>query len=523
MKQQPKVNEVNEFLEIASDFEDPLEVIRESLSNAYDANASHVEFTIRERPHGSDIVIEDDGGGMSRQDLESFFDLGNSRKEDAIGYKGHGTKIFYKSDEIVVNTSRDGTTLHAEMKDPWRKLNNKELPEYTVTETPSRKGRDGTLIRISGFRSGQGLGPESLTYNKIEHYLKWKTIAGSTAHFFEDNHHDMKIEVDLDEEIDDTKGKLEIDSNFTFPDEQLEPGDGDFPAERMCKHFPSEGGRVIEVEHEGGTSEVEIVGMVAGKEARNELATYGKHSAQFGVWLAKDHIKVEQLNEAVPDNVEHTHLMFIVNCQDIELSANRGKIRNKSSNVYQRLVEEVRHYLSKVCSHPWFLEYMEARRQGELNRKAQSQSDSVAQRRERLAKRTDFVPENRAELVLALERSNRKSGVKEIEVADYRPNDEVASFIRDGDDLKPTSVYLQVEDHFADDKPLETIDTVLAWEWGDRDSLREYARQGYHDGMLSVDFAEQKLEYEKDGERKQVDVVLVSKRLRQEKPLAEIQ
>jgi len=29
----PQVNEVNEFLEIASDFEDPLEVIRESLSN----------------------------------------------------------------------------------------------------------------------------------------------------------------------------------------------------------------------------------------------------------------------------------------------------------------------------------------------------------------------------------------------------------------------------------------------------------------------------------------------------------
>jgi len=39
MKQHPEVNEVQEFLEIASDFEDPLEIVRESLSNAYDAGA----------------------------------------------------------------------------------------------------------------------------------------------------------------------------------------------------------------------------------------------------------------------------------------------------------------------------------------------------------------------------------------------------------------------------------------------------------------------------------------------------
>ncbi|WP_209309589.1 hypothetical protein [Haloarcula amylovorans] len=56
----PKVNEVNEFLEIASDFEDPLEVIRESLSNAYDADATEVGSTIRNRPGGLDIIIEED-------------------------------------------------------------------------------------------------------------------------------------------------------------------------------------------------------------------------------------------------------------------------------------------------------------------------------------------------------------------------------------------------------------------------------------------------------------------------------
>ncbi|MFC6794774.1 ATP-binding protein [Halobaculum halobium] len=95
----PSVNEVNEFLEIASDFQDPLELIREALSNSYDAKASRVTIEIDQRFDGrTRIRIQDDGNGMDEEGLTSFFDLGNSTKEDSIGYKGHGTKIYYKSD-----------------------------------------------------------------------------------------------------------------------------------------------------------------------------------------------------------------------------------------------------------------------------------------------------------------------------------------------------------------------------------------------------------------------------------------
>jgi len=47
--------------------------------------------------------------------------------------------------------------------------------------------------------------------------------------------------------------------------------------------------------------------MVGGKDARNELPTYGKHSAQFGVWLAKDHIKVERVNDTISHDNEFLH------------------------------------------------------------------------------------------------------------------------------------------------------------------------------------------------------------------------
>ena len=521
MSRKPQVNEINEFLEIASDFENPLELIRESLSNAYDANAEEVDIIIRSRSRGSDIIIEDDGEGMNEEELASFFDLGNSTKSDSIGYKGHGTKIYYKSDEIVVNTTKDGTSRHAVMESPWEKLNRKELPEYSVTEEPAPEHRQGTYIKISGFRSGQGFDPESLTYNKIHHYLRWKTIGGSTAHFFEDDPRQMDITVDLDSEIDDSRPELPTDNQLTFPPEQLEPDDSDFPAERMCKHYDP---RELEVEFDGSTTTVEIVGMIGGKKTRNELPTYGKHSAQFGVWLAKDHIKIEQVNDVVPDDIEATHLFFIANCEDLELTANRGKIRNKSSDLYQALLDEIQHYIAKVCRDPWFKNYLDVRRQAKLQRKATSQRQSLEQRRERLTKHQQRQPENGAELALVLERSNRENGNQPIEIADFQPSAEQAeSFIRRNGSLEAAATELTVEDFIEKERTLTNVEALVVWGWGDTDYLREQQRRGYLGGELEIDFDKNTIRHWRpSGDTDQADIIAVKERLDVEDPLSKL-
>lgn len=491
MKQTPKVNEVNEFLEIASDFEDPLEMLRESLSNAYDAGAKNVDIRINTQPNGSDIIIEDDGHGMDHGELESFFDLGNSTKTDSIGYKGHGTKIFYKSDRIKVNTSKDGTTINAQMDNPWEKLNNRVLPEYEVNEnenTPS--SRSHTIIKISGFKSGEGFSPESLTYPKIHNYLKWKTIVGSTAHFFENDPHEMEITVELDDEIDDSRDKLTTTNKFEFPSEQLRPGDGEFPAERMCKLYgPTE----LTLEHSQGTSTVEIVGMAGGKAARNELPTFGRHSTQFGVWLAKDHIKVERLNEAISHDNEFIHFLFIANCQDIELSANRGKIRNKSSSVYQALEEELSHFLSKVTHDSWFEDYLDARRQGELARKESSELNKVRDRLEKVRSQDHSTPTNEAEILFTLQ---RPSVTDDIVIEDYHPTDDITAIIREDDSLKAAAVNNTLVEHFADEAPLEPAEVLICWELGDIDELREIQRTGYLGYSVDMDFDQQTVMYD---------------------------
>jgi len=509
MKKQPKVNEVNEFLEIASDFEDPLEVVRESLSNAYDANATEVKITIRTGPNGSDIIIEDDGDGMDRRDLESFFDLGNSRKTDAIGYKGHGTKIFYKSDRIEVNTTCDGSSFRAVMEEPWRKLNDKELPEYELTETEVRSGNSGTRIQIHGFRSGQGFEPESLTYNKIEHYLKWKTIAGSTAHYFDHHTHEMEIEVDLDEEIDNTQPNLTTNNRLEFPPEQVDPDDGQFPAEHMCRHY---GPKRIDIElSDGSTTELEIIGMVAGKAARNELPTYGRHSSQFGVWLAKDHIKVERLNETISADNEFLHFLFVANCQDIELSANREKIRNKSTELYQVITEEIDHFMSKVTEHPWFREYLEIRRNAELDRRASSHSESIDERRKRLEAQTRFVPSNPSEVIAALERSNQTAD-HQIRIAEFVPSEDINAIVESTDGLAPASVQVSVTDILDEELPLLNTETVVCWDYGDRDRLRQIEREGYLGGDITVDFESDQITY-RNGSEHRIDIVRLEARV----------
>ena len=504
MKKAPKVNEVNEFLEIASDFEDPLEVIRESLSNSYDAEADSVDITIRSRPDGSDIIIEDNGHGMNERDLESFFDLGNSRKTDSIGYKGHGTKIFYKSDHIEVTTVHEGTSYRAVMSEPWEKLNNKTLPEYELTKNSVRKGNPGTKIKITNFRSGQGFDAEELTYNKIHHYLKWKTIAGSTSHYFGDQQQEMEITVDLDTEIDETREKLVTTNRFKFPEEQLEPDEGDYPAERMCKHYPA---REIDIEYEGGTTTLQIVGMVGGKATRNELPTYGRHSAQFGIWLAKDHIKVERLNEAISHDNEFIHFFFVANCQDIELSANRETIRNKSSSVYQALKEEIGYYISKVTRDPWFKSYLQIRKEGKHRRRSASQQSSLADRRQRVES-DGFSATNQTEVLLGLERAVNRNDSLSLSVEDFDPESDVHAIVRQDGRLRNTAVHTHLTGLFEEETPLENTELAVCWEYGDRAELREYERNGYFGGEVSLRLEQGEIQYE-NSESTFIDVIEV--------------
>ena len=90
----------------------PCEIIRELVSNAYDANAKNID--IYPLPQFKGFIFIDDGIGLSEDclpgDLASayvaFFSIGVSTKieGDLIGYKGHGTKLCFASGKFGLVT-----------------------------------------------------------------------------------------------------------------------------------------------------------------------------------------------------------------------------------------------------------------------------------------------------------------------------------------------------------------------------------------------------------------------------------
>ena len=156
----PSVDAAQEFIEIATDFSNPLDLVREAISNSFDAKANKIRIaftTLREA--GESILfteIEDDGAGMNEEGLRSFFDLGNSLRRgdpEKIGEKGHGTKVYFNSTEITVRTSQSGRSFVATMTQPFRSFHQRKIPEVTVTVSDTPDKPDGTLIQIKGYNN----------------------------------------------------------------------------------------------------------------------------------------------------------------------------------------------------------------------------------------------------------------------------------------------------------------------------------------------------------------------------------
>ncbi|MGH7136729.1 MAG: ATP-binding protein, partial [Pirellulales bacterium] len=171
---QVQANVAKELFEISSDFASPIEVLRESLHNAYDAGAQNVQLVAAaERlPDGRrvlTITVSDDGQGMSGEMLDHFFGLGWSDKpqvpgRDPIGFKGHGTKIFYQASEIAVLTRRaDAQAAFVNLYNARNAVFQKTLPqpESLPASDAARAaiqlpGETGTTIRLRDFTPDSG-------------------------------------------------------------------------------------------------------------------------------------------------------------------------------------------------------------------------------------------------------------------------------------------------------------------------------------------------------------------------------
>ena len=187
----PTVDETREFIEIANDFSNPLDLVREAISNSFDALAIKIEIlfsTIDEYGETRSLItIRDDGEGMDEKGLQSFFDLGNSLRrgnQNAIGEKGHGTKVYFNSNSIDVVTTHAGTTLRAKMKKPFQELHDGNVPIVSVKKEKTNLP-DGTEIIIKGYQNSRR---DRFTHERLKDYVHWFTKFGSVETAFYDQY-----------------------------------------------------------------------------------------------------------------------------------------------------------------------------------------------------------------------------------------------------------------------------------------------------------------------------------------------
>ena len=495
----PRVNEAREFLEIAKDFKDPKEIIREALSNSWDAGASKVTLNFDliqiAGTYSKKIVVSiiDDGEGMSSikrgkantSEIEDFFNLGDSNKPyGSIGTKGHGTKIYYKSSGIFVDTWKNGKHIRAESEvPPWATLKKGIVPTYRYDEDIA-DGK-GARIVVDGFEGKQSEFKFD-SFTKLAQYILWYTVVGSFGQYFGSP---KRMDVELKPANSPIPTPIPIPFGFKFPNENLDLVNG---SSNYCKIF---GPKTIECgqTREGKLVTVDVIGAILGEENRGAIPhTY----EDMGLWLCKDFIRVERNNlimeEIFKGQYWYRNMLIFANCQQFDLTANRNNIRTDQEE-YHLAIAGIKKFIEEIKSNPASISYFKTKQEEDLLKHLKGQQDKRIKDKEavknELEKRLNEYrgrpdlnvpniaaapvkePRSEAETALLLQAmiSSRHQGI-DFRIGEYKTSMGTNLIVECVSKGIPSLAWIEIvvtlEKLFAWSHPPEGIHKVVCWELG---------------------------------------------------------
>lgn len=362
----PQVNAEAEFLEIASDFGNPLEIVREAISNSIDAGARNVkiEFSVEEIDGAQTLVIsvEDDGSGMTRQVLErDFWGLGFSGSRDdkgKIGEKGHGTKIYLRSEEVRVLTHSSEGAYESICERPMRALTRRQAHRPKIRPIVPTQQQTGSVIRILGYNQNER---SAFVQNVVKDYITWFTKFGSIeTELGIETLKDLKLHLKcLDADHFET-----IPFGHYFPPQNKDIDElfgkyGSSAADLFVRRYVLQGERLKElpeVTYEGvisveGDQVKRLYNPLIGERRRRDTGRY-RVADRYGLWLCKDHIPIQRINDWIvgfgTGSNSFTLLHGFINCQRLKLTANRGSIANTDPKVLEELKRAVQAHLDAI-------------------------------------------------------------------------------------------------------------------------------------------------------------------------------
>lgn len=420
----PGVNAEAEFLEIASDFGNPLEIVREAISNSVDAGARSIgiAFTVEEVDGAQTLIIsiDDDGSGMTREVLErDFWGLGFSGSrgdKNKIGEKGHGTKIYLRSEEVRVLTQSAEGAYESICERPMRALTRRQAHRPKIRTIERFQPNNGTRVAVYGYNQNERA---IFIQNVVRDYILWFTKFGSIETALGiDTLKDLTLRLRCldsdDEEV--------IPYGHFFPPENKDV-DALFEkytasaADHFVRRYVLKGERLKELPEVTYDAVVSVEGdqvkreynPLIGERRRKETGRY-RVADRYGLWLCKDYIPVQRINDWIvgfgTGSNSFTLLHGFINCQRLKLTANRGSIANTDPKILdelrktvQALVDEINDDLSRRGIYTLFQWQNEERTLSQEKADFDSRTKQLARRK--IASFGDHVllePRNEAEL-----------------------------------------------------------------------------------------------------------------------------
>lgn len=346
----PKVKEVTMFKEIALNIKNPCEMIREGISNSYDSDAKNIWITIKRDIDGDlEIIMRDDGDGMDLNEIHSFFNLGDSKKMiQSIGEKGLGTKIYFKSKEIVINTKKiNNKGYNVVMDKPWEKLLSGEIPTYVVSE--KNYISKGTEIVITGYLVDAG--EKYFNFDNLKDYILWFTAGGNFKNIFANKlilqskvkNMNKSCKFYIKDELNNKEGEMTGVHQFSPPNENPEVDKTSKKYKKSVNYCRAFGPFHRETTINGQYVSVQLYGTVSGVNCRKKVSKLRQsetYKSRFGIYLCKDFIPFERANFLLSDE-QFYHYHLLANSQNFVLTADRNSLSNTETIAVKWIFEQI--------------------------------------------------------------------------------------------------------------------------------------------------------------------------------------
>jgi hypothetical protein len=347
-----------------------IELLREAVSNSVDAAADRIDVSlINTGGQLWNLVIQDNGNGMTEAHMMAFFNAGETVKDfedKAIGEKGLGSKTTFVAKEIVVESRRSDAgapLIVGRMIEPLAALDRGEMPEYTMDVDPDGYQPalvgHGTRIALTEVHIAKFNGKESSHHDEIAervlHYLRSMCATGTVKNRHAGRQHILSTvmnvgvipQLTLEVVTGDGTATLGPEPGlYQIPDVNLNPEDGPVSqgvpenSKKFCDVLDFNRARTISVGGEQFTVHYDGTAVIAGENVRaqmlkGELKQGWTQKSQMGVHLCKDFIPMRKradLSSDLLDSEFYYEYKVFINCQDFQLNADRNVVTNEESD-----------------------------------------------------------------------------------------------------------------------------------------------------------------------------------------------